>query len=707
MFHLMKTPRRFALLLLTLISFLPLVAQAQVNATLVSEGQSIRAGEPFTVGLRFQHDPHWHTYWLNPGTGLATEIEWTLPEGFTASPIQWPAPHIIKDRAGIITGNGYEGDALLPITITPPADLKSGTTITLKAQVDWLMCEEICMPGDAQLSITLPVSDDAPEINGDLGQRLRAVVDTLPVALESWNTTASRSAKTITLHVAPNADATHFPQNLRFYADDNLVAYELPQIVNANDDGSFTLKMPVSPESPDDTTELNGVLTSENGWLADGSQRGLRIDVPFSDALANSVPNTGQADGRSFAGILSLAFLGGLILNLMPCVFPVLGIKILGFVNQSGSDRRKVAMHGIAFTVGVLISFWALASALLLLRAGGAQLGWGFQLQSPVFVYGMAAFLLLFALNLSGVFEVGLSATGAGTKLQSREGFTGSFFTGFLATLVATPCSAPFLATALPAALSLPTAQALLIFTFIAIGLSTPYLLLSFFPAAVKILPRPGEWMETFKQFMAFPLYATVGWLLWVLAGQTADQYTALRQIAFALVMISMAGWVYGRFAQAFGKPTRQLVGRIVAFGLLIGGLWLGWPTEPADKISNPSNQNLPQVVWEEWSTEAVDKLRAEDRIIYVDFTARWCATCQTNKGLVFSSPEVLQYFADHNIAALRADWTKKDAKIAAELAKYNRSAVPFNVIWMPGQSEPIILPELLTAGTVLDALQK
>jgi len=296
-------------------------------------------------------------------------------------------------------------------------------------------------------------------------------------------------------------------------------------------------------------------------------------------------------------GTLFLAFVGGLILNLMPCVFPVLGIKILGFVNQSGSDRKKVTTHGLVFTLGVLISFWTLAGLLLALRAGGSQLGWGFQLQSPAFVFGMAVFLLIFALNMSGLFEIGLSATGAGASLQSKEGYAGSFFTGALATLVATPCSAPFLAPALGAALTLSALESFIVFTAIAIGLALPYLLLSIFPQAIKLLPRPGAWMETFKQFMAFPLYATVGWLLWVLAAQTKDDDNGLLLIAFGFVLVAMAAWLYGRFGQAFGKPGRMLFGRVSAAALLAAGLWTGWP-----KTIEAAPAGSYQVTWEKWS---------------------------------------------------------------------------------------------------------
>ena len=382
----------------------------------------------------------------------------------------------------------------------------------------------------------------------------------------------------------------------------------------------------------------------------------------------------------------------------MPCVFPVLGIKILGFVNQAGSDRRKVTLHGIAFTVGVLLSFWALAGALAALRAGGDQLGWGFQLQSPVFVFILAAIMLVFALSLSGVFEFGLSATGVGANLQSKSGYSGSFFTGILATVVATPCSAPFLAPALGAALALPLIESFAVFTAIAVGLSLPYLLLSIFPAAVKVLPRPGMWMETFKQFMAFPLYATVAFMIWVLAGQSSkegQEYTLL-YVLLGLTLIALAAWWYGRYNAPGAKPARARLGLIGGLVLFAAGAAIGWPRAAA-----PTD-----LVWQKWSPEAVAKAQAEGKTAYVDFTARWCFTCQTNKAAVFGSSDVKKLIRDKNIVLLKADWTNQDPQITAELAKYNRSAVPFNLIYKPAQPEPKILPELLTPGIVLDALK-
>ena len=655
-----------------------------VKASLVTADASVQPGQPLTVALRLVHDAHWHTYWLNPGTGLPTALKWNLPTGWTAGEIQWPAPLALKDKAGNTIGNGYEGELFLPVTLTPPANVTAGSSIELKASADWLMCAEICVPGSADVSLTLPVSTGTPKPDATYGEKIRATVAGLPRADAAWKVTASRDAKNLTLTITPTANSTAAPANLHVFSDDGLVAFDLPQTVKSNGQGGFTLVAPISPDGPQNAKNLLGVLTTSTSWVPGATLRGLRVDTTFVAAAPPSTPIA------QLLGTLVLAFLGGLVLNLMPCVFPVLGIKILGFVNQSGQDKKKVVLHGLVFALGVLLSFWSLAAVLAILRAGGQELGWGFQLQEPGFVFILAAVMLVFAMNMSGVFEFGLSATAVGADLQMKSGFAGSFFTGVLATAVATPCSAPFLAPALGAALAVPTGESFVIFTAIAVGLSAPYLLLSLFPQAVKILPRPGAWMETFKQFMAFPLYGTVGALVWVLAGQLGDD--SLMAI-FGLVTIALGIWVYGRWTAPGASAGRVRFGHAGLLALLLVGAWLGWPAKS-------------KVVWEPWSPEAVTKLRAEKRIVYIDFTARWCATCQTNKKLVFGSADVLKIFADKKVATLRADWTNKDPRITAELAVYNRSAVPFNVIWLPGKDAPVILPELLTPGSVLDVVK-
>jgi thiol:disulfide interchange protein len=672
----------------------PTNARAQVQATLVAAETSIQPGRAFTVALRLVHEPHWHTYWVNAGTGYATSLEWQLPPGWKAGPIEWPTPHVVRDTAGNIAGNGYEGDILLPVTLTPPADLAPGESVTLRAKADWLMCAAVCKPGKADLSLTLPVSSDQPKT--DPAHRSAFAAIPTPAPADDFTFTATRAGKTITLTIAGSRVASLTKPHV--FTSDALVQYDEPQTSSATTD-RLTLTLPVSPSYDGKGEKLLGVLAYTH---ASGAHRGLALDIPLTTIAAavpasSSASTADQPPAAGLAGTLALAVLGGLILNLMPCVFPVLGIKILGFVNQAGSDRRKVTLHGIVFTLGVLASFWALAGLLAILRAGGDQLGWGFQLQSPAFVFVLAAVMLVFALSLSGVFEFGLRATGIGAGLQSKSGYGGSFFTGVLATVVATPCSAPFLAPALGTALALPLVESFAVFTAIAIGLSLPYLLLSIFPQAIKVLPRPGMWMETFKEFMAFPLYATVAFLLWVLAGQSSQEgqeYTLL-YILLGLTVVALGTWWYGRSNAPGAKPARARIGLFGGLTLIALGIVLGWP-----RSATPTD-----LVWEKWSPEAVAKIQAEGKTAYVDFTARWCFTCQTNKAAVFGSDEVKKLIRAKKIVLLKADWTNQDPQITAELARFNRSAVPFNLIYKPGVPEAIILPELLTPGIVLEAL--
>lgn len=714
----MKLRSTLTLFALVFALFAP-AARAQVEASLTAAEESVQPGRPLTVALRLVHEAPWHTYWLNPGTGLPTKLSWKLPPGWTASPIHWPLPKVIRDPQGLIAGNGYEGVLYLPVTLTPPADLAPGSSVTLAADATWLMCAETCVPGKATVSLTLPILASPPAASPLHGAAIAATLAGQPRELTDLSARATRQGDKINLrltHAVPDAQSLPPAQKPWFFANDETIAFDQPQTVRTATPVStgiggewLSLDLPVTPELAAAPTRLTGVLRIEG----EPSATGFLIDVPLESA--SSVPTA--ANGASattggfgvtratpeaavavatLAGTLLLAFVGGLILNLMPCVFPVLGIKILGFVNQAGADRRKVTLHGLAFAGGVLLSFWTLAGALAVLRAGGDQLGWGFQLQSPGFVFALAAVMLVFALSTSGVFEFGLRAVGVGAGLQTQGGFTGSFFTGVLATVVATPCSAPFLAPALGAALALPVAESFVVFTAIAVGLALPYLLLSIFPQAVKLLPRPGAWMETFKQAMAFPLYATVGYLIWVLAGQLKADDTALLGVLLGLTVIAMAAWLYGRYATFSATPARARLGVIGGLILLGLGAGLGWP-----------RPGVPtEVVWRPWSPEAVAEAVADGKPVYVDFTARWCFTCQTNKKAVFGSAEVLKSFCEREVVTLRADWTDADPRITAELAKWNRSAVPFNLVYLPGKPAPIILPELLTPGVVLDALK-
>jgi thiol:disulfide interchange protein DsbD len=686
--------------------FAPLVAHGQVKASLVAPESTIQSGRPFTVALRLEHEPHWHTYWLNAGTGYPTRLKWQLPQGWSAGDIQWPTPILIKDSKGTVTGHGYDGVLYLPVSITPSADARAGESIALKANASWLMCADICIPGTQDVSLTLPVAAGPPTVNPSVQAEIAKM--SMPHDAQGWKVAAVRGSRGVTLHVAGTDDI----RDPHFYSEGEFIQYDAPQKIAASGKRA-TLQM-LYADQPQVPEQLKGLLAYTDGG---GAYRGLKVDVPFvseesavaavgpvpsgSDgALAGSAGSGGASNGMASSlslRVLVFALIGGLILNLMPCVFPVLGIKIVGFINQAGGDRRKVTMHGLAFTAGVMLSFWVLAAALAVLRTGGEQLGWGFQLQSGSCVFVLSAIMLVFALSLSGVFEFGLRATGVGSELQMKEGFGGSFFAGVLATVVATPCSAPFLAPALGAALALPTGQSFVVFTVIALGLSAPYLLLSVFPQAVRALPKPGRWMETFKQAMAFPLYATVAYLVWVLAGQTTEN--GLLAAMFGLTLIAMGVWLYGRYSTlggALGGATaRTRFAFAGAIALLVIGLNIGWP-----RVAQAN-----EITWEPWSPERIAQLRSEGRAIYVDFTARWCATCQANKKLVFASEEVREVFRKRNIAMLKADWTNSDPRITAELARWGRSAVPFNLIYLPGTAEPKALPELLTPSVVLEAV--
>jgi len=664
-----------------------------VEAEFVTDVAAVVPGQTFTVALRLKHDPHWHTYWLNPGdAGLATEIAWKLPEGFAAGPIQWPVPDI-TDTSGLKT-YGYSGEIFLLVGITAPASLNPGSTVTLAADVTWLMCEEACVPGEVAVALELPVAS-VPGSDAKWAPAIARARAELPKASPGLSAKGYRVGKKITLVVDAASDLNPAAGGFYFFDDQGFIEAGIDQTVRRS---SRQVRIDlVQTDYAKNPKRLSGLLRAGGGWIPGGANV---VAIGFEVIDSAPPPMAGMAGAvaggskpKGFATVLLFAFLGGLILNLMPCVFPVIGIKIMGFVNQAGEERSRVVMHGFVFTAGVLISFWTLSGLLLVLRSGGSELGWGFQLQSPVFVYALTVLLLVFGLSMSGVFEIGGSLIGAGAGLQAKSGFGGTFFSGVLATVVATPCAAPLLAPALGAALSLPPFASVLTFTIIAIGLATPYLLLSAFPGAIRLLPRPGPWMETFKQAMAFLLYATVAYLVWVLAAQVDGEH--FLGVLLGLVIIAVSGWVFGRWGSISRARGVRRTGYAAAMVLLAGGFIYGMPRTGAPEPD--------AIVWEPWSTARVAELVKEGRPIYVDFTARWCVTCQANKKLVFGSGEVGAFFARHKVATLRGDWTNRDGAITAELQRWNRSAVPFNLVYLPG-ADPVPLPEVLTAGIVLDA---
>ncbi len=401
---------------------------------------------------------------------------------------------------------------------------------------------------------------------------------------------------------------------------------------------------------------------------------------------------------RSFLGYLVFAFIGGLILNVMPCVFPVLGIKIMSVVEQAGEDKKQVLLHGLSYTLGILLCFWGLGGLVIALGKT-----WGFQLQSPGFVYGLCVFFLIFGLNMAGLFEIGASAVGVGADLQAKHGLSGSFFSGLLATVVATPCSAPFLGSALGYTVTLPAPQAMLMFTMIGIGLASPFLVLSLVPSLVSALPRPGAWMESFKQAMSFLLFGTVAFLAWVLTGMIEGQ--PLLFLLFSLVIIALGCWIYGRWSLPH-KPSRtRLIAVLLTLGCLVGGMTFGWPKVEKGTDSEGSHVE-GGLNWEAWSPEKAAQLRTEGKAVYIDYTAKWCFTCQVNKR-VYKDAALQKLIADKKIVLLKADWTNEDPRITKALSDLGKAAVPVNVLYLPGKSEPVILPELLSVNNVSEAFNQ
>ncbi|MBC2600702.1 protein-disulfide reductase DsbD family protein [Puniceicoccus vermicola] len=665
------------------------VRDGEVAVQLVTPAETATPGQTIAVGVRFLIDEGWHIYWKNPGdTGLETSIAWALPEGVGSGELHWPYPHVYRNAH--LVDFVYSDEVTLYTDVRIPEDWPTGKDFPISAEVDWLMCAEICIPGKGELSFNLPVAETAQTdaVEEEAFETVRA----------EWPATA----ETVSAEIRSNAQKIQLIVDGLELEDDGLTDtffFPIDPIVAPGGDQEWLneseklvgnlVRSEYAPNIPD---EVSGVLVNPEGWSALDGRKALLIQAAHSDQPpASFAGTTGSAPSGNLAGLLLLAFAGGAILNLMPCVFPVLGLKIMGFVEQAGNEKRKIIGHGLLFALGVLVSFWVLAGALLILRAGGAELGWGFQLQSAPFVFGMAIFLFLFALNLSGVFEIGFGLMSLGNKADRKKGAGGSFLSGILATVVATPCSAPFLATALAGALTLPPFQSFLTFTCIALGLAAPYLLLSLFPALLKKLPKPGAWMETLKEFMAFPLYATVGWLLYVLAGQVDG--SNLLHILLSFTLLALAAWIYGRYATPHRKPRTRLLGNAAA--LLFAGISIAYGYPQKDTLQ-----------WIPWSPETVQSLRESDRPVYVDFTARWCATCQVNKAVVFSNQEVLDYIGKQDVALVKADWTNEDPAITRRLTELGKAAVPVNLVYLPGEDSPEVLPETLTPGIVLRALR-
>lgn len=674
------------------------VATDQVKAHLASEVSSVAPGQSFWVALEFGIRDGWHTYWRNPGdSGQATSVKWRLPEGFTAGDIVWTAPH--RFEIPPLVNYGYSGHAVHLIPITAPKDLKAGVAI-LSAAASWLVCSNVCIPQDAQLELKLPVSAKPGAPDPKEAALFAAARSELPGAAPA-PTTARIEAGRLVITLGREWGST-LPQikSLAFFPyEEGGIEYASPQtLTRTGNDVELAMKI-------GDRPPRGGIV---RGVLSATEQSGTEtLTVPMEIAAALSVNGGVRSaavapakEAPSMPVLLLFAALGGLILNLMPCVFPVLSIKAIGLVEQARRHPAAVRAKGLMFAAGVISSMLCLAAAMLALRAGGEEIGWGFQLQSPLFVTLLVYLLLAVGLNLSGVFEIGGGLAGAGDGLTQGDGYRASFFTGVLTTLVATPCSAPYMAFAVGAALTLPPAAAMGVFAALGLGLSLPYLLLSFAPAMRRALPRPGAWMNTLKQLFAFPIYASAAWLLWVLAQQTTS--FGLGAALAGAILIALAAWAYQK-SKSSGTGGRVAALATAALALLLAVIL---PIRFAQVGAASAAGAHAAEGWRPYDAAEAAKLEAAGRPLLVNFTASWCLTCLVNERNAFADPAVQEIFRHEGVVLMKGDWTNRDPAITHALAAFGRAGVPLYVLYnaRPGSTEPIVLPQLLTAGVIRSA---
>ncbi len=688
----------------------------KVRVELLSEVQSIVPGETFWVALRQQIAPGWHTYWMNPGdSGEPPRIEWAMPAGFSVGGIAWPHPERIA--VGPAMSYGYSREVVLPIPVTAPHELSAGTRITLHGQASWVVCEKTCIPEEAPIALTLPVATGPPPLD-PRGAPLIAEARRAAPTASPWPASFTATAETVTLTVAVPGLAPERIVEAWFYpARWGAIEHAADQRSRADAHGiTLTVARGALPEAV--AAPIDGVLVVAE--RLDGTVVRHAFSVRAEPRLLAADPT------RALLSAMALALAGGLVLNLMPCVLPVLSVKALGLVQHAGGRGAVLRWHGAAYTVGVLASFAAVAGALIALRRGGEQLGWGFQLQSPVFVTLLAYVLFAMALSLSGVIVLGGRLAGTGHALGARAGYAGSFFTGVLATVAATPCTAPFMGAAVGYAVTQPATTALLVFEALGLGLALPYLVLTLAPAWRRFLPPPGAWMATLKQLLAFPLYASVAWLVWVVSQQAGPR--GVGAALAGLVLLGAAAWLYGVSRNARAAWRRGAT--IAAMGLVTAAVALGplaGATSPPPSASllgegppslaSPAPPGSASVAsgpgWEPFSVKRLTELRAAGRPVFVNVTAAWCLTCLVNERVTLRSRTVTAGFARKGVVTLKADWTKRDPTITQMLGAFGRSGVPLYLFYSAGAAggrgagEPTVLPQILSEGAVLAAIER
>ncbi len=693
-----------------------------LEARLLADQDSASPGSTFSLAVQFTLEPGWHIYWKNPGdSGLPPQFTWRAPSDVTVHEPLWPYPDRVP--TGPLMNYGY-GSIVIPFQ----ADLRSGSQasrLPIELDLQWLVCKEECLPGEASLSLSLPVTSTsgAPSRYANV---FESAFNAIPRPLDKVSIAVEEQEDRVILAIIPLEGRT-LPSSATFFPEDpKIISNSAPQISSKDGDIlKLSLLRDSSRTQPID--RVRGVLVADSGWSPSGQPRAVLLDTNPGQATSPIDQAGGSETQRAFttpgadiglSAALFFAFLGGLILNLMPCVFPVLSIKILSFVESSHSDARSNRSHAFSFSAGIVVSFWVLALLLASLRAGGEQLGWGFQLQSPLFVVLMIfVFFSIGVLFLTDI-TLGQSIQNIAGRSKLPTGHIGSFLSGALATAVATPCTAPFMGSALAATISLPLFSSMLVFTSLGLGMSAPYLLLSYNPGLLRFLPRPGEWMVTFKQVMAFPLFASVVWLTRVFARQMGMEppgLTILIDVLWGLLFATFGFWLLSRSGKAQGILRRTLLAKaITAFALAV---YIAIPTnseveESRSRACSPSDGVAPfrdafGLLWESYSEDRVLRLLAQGRPVYLDFTAEWCITCQVNERVVFGAEAVRDLITSKNVTLVRADWTSKNPAITRALQSYGRNGVPLNVILSGPGTPPVILPNILTPGVVIDELRK
>lgn len=688
------------------------------TARLIGEHVHVRPGDTAWVGVHLAMAPKWHTYWKQAGdAGGPTTIRWTLPAGVRADTIRWPLP--ITFRLADVVSYGYEDSTLLVVPLAVPRSATPGTTLALAADVDWIECDNICIPGKARVALSLPIRDEAPAPSADAARFAAARAQwpqPLPPGARA-DAALADGGYVLTARGLPRLRDAMFLPALSFH-----LAHGVAQRpARAGDALRLTLTRAgrVAPQPA-----LPGLLV---GMTAGGARVGFEFVAPVAGvpaAMATAAPvapatpaspmgrvepaepGTPPASGSLLAAI-GLAFLGGILLNLMPCVLPVIALKVFSFAELGGQDHGRARNHGLAFAAGVIGTFLALAGALLALRAGGAELGWGFQLQSPAFVAGLAALLFVLGLSLLGVVEIGAEFTRLGA-VSFEGGYAGSAANGVLATIVATPCTAPMMGAAIAYGLASSATAALLIFFALGVGMALPYAVLAAWPAALRALPKPGRWMLTMKRLLALPMFATVAWLTWVFVQQVG--MAGLGPLGIALAAAGVGAWLLGHASVVSATGTTRTLRRLAGVAFLGVGGFVAWGAS-ANRASAAAATDAPAetvtdaygLVWEPWSEAAVAAHRAAGRPVFVDFTAAWCLTCKVNERVAFSSGELREAFARGNVALLRADWTSRSETIARAVAGFGRQGIPLYVLYPAARDRPAaVLPEVITAGIVL-----